>query len=52
MLKEDLINNVLNLKQTASQWALQYIVKGLREDNYIYISELAKIALITRVTNA
>ena len=52
MLNEDLANNILNLKQTASQWALQYIVKGFREDNYIYISELAKIALITRVTNA
>ena len=28
------------------------IVKGFREDNFIYICELAEIALITPVTNA
>ena len=31
---------------------LQYIVKRFREDNYIYICELAKIFLIRPVTNA
>ena len=52
LLKENLTNNNLKLKETASEWALQYIVKGFREDNYIYIFELAKIALITPVANA
>ena len=52
LLKENLTNNNLKLKETASEWTLQYIVKGFREDNYIYICELAKIALITPVTNA
>ena len=52
LLKENLTNNNLKLKETASEWALQYIVKGFREDNYIYICELAKIVLITPVTNA
>ena len=52
LLREILTNNNLKLKETASEWALQYIVKGFREDNYIYICELAKIALITPVTNA
>ena len=52
LLKENLTNNNLKLKETASEWALQYIVKGFREDNYVYIFELAKIALITPVANA
>ena len=52
LLKENLTNNNLKLKETASEWALQYIVKGFREDNYIYICELAKIALVTPVTKA
>ena len=52
LLKENLTNNNLKLKQTASEWTLQYIVKGFRGDNYIYICELAKIALITPATNA
>ena len=52
LLKENLTNNNLKLKETASEWALQYIVKGFREDNYIYIRELANIALITPVTGA
>ena len=51
MLKENLTDNNLKLKKTASEWALQYIVKGFREDKYIYICELAKIALFTPVTN-
>ena len=52
LLKENLANNNLKLKEITSEWALQYIVKGFREDNYIYICELAKIVLITPVTNA
>ena len=52
MLKESLTNNNLKLKKTASEWTLQYVVNGPRGDNYIYICELAKIALITKVTNA
>ena len=52
LLKENLTDNNLKLKETVFDWALQYIVKGFREDNYIYICELAKIALITPVTNA
>ena len=52
MLKESLPNNNLKLKKTASEWTLPYVVKGPRGDNYIYICELAKIALITQVTNA
>ena len=52
LLKENLANNNLKLKEITSTWALQYIVKGFREDNYIYICELAKIFLITPVTNA
>ena len=52
LLKENLANNNLKLKEITSKWALQYIVKGFREDNYIYICELAKIVLITPVTNA
>ena len=51
MLKENLTDNNLKLKKTASEWALQYIVKGFREDKYIYICELAKIALFTPVAN-
>ena len=51
LLKENLTDNNLKLKKTASEWALQYIVKGFREDNYIYICELTKVALITPVTN-
>ena len=51
MLKEKLTSNYLKLNETASEWALQYIEKGFREDNYIYICESAKIALITPVTN-
>ena len=43
LLKENLANNNLKLKEITSTWALQYIVKGFREDNYIYICELAKI---------
>ena len=41
-------NNNLKLKETASEWAL----KGFRENNYIYICELVKIALITPVIHA
>ena len=52
LLKENLTDNNLKLKKTASEWVLQFIVKGFREDNYIYICELAKIALITPVTDA
>ena len=52
LLNENLTNNNLKLKETASEWALQYIVMAFREDNYIYIRELANIALITPVTGA
>ena len=52
LLKEDLTDNNLKFKKNASEWALQYIVKGFREDNYIFVYELAKIALITPVANA
>ena len=34
-LKENLTNNNLKLKETASEWALQYVVKGFTADNYI-----------------
>ena len=51
LLKENPTNNNLKLKETASEWALQYIVKGFREHNYIYICELAKVALITPARN-
>ena len=43
LLKENLTDNNLKLKETASEWALQYIAKGFREDNDIYICELAKL---------
>ena len=52
LLKENLTNNNLKLKEIASEWALQCIVKGFREGNFFYICELAKIALITPATNA
>ena len=52
MLKENFTDNNLKLKRTASEWALQFTVKGFRKDNFIYICELAKIALITPFTNA
>ena len=45
-------NLKLNETATASEWALQYIVKGFRQDIHIYICELAKIVLITPVTKA
>ena len=43
LLKENLSNNNLKLKETACEWALQYIVKRFREDKYIYTCELAKL---------
>ena len=52
LLKENLTDNDLKLKETASEWKLRYILKRFREDNHIYICELAKISLITPVTNA
>ena len=52
LLKENLTNNTLKVKETASEWALQYIVNGFREGNYIYICESAKTALITAAINA
>ena len=52
MLKENLTNNNLELKETTSECPLQYVVKWFTEDNYIYVCELAEIALITPVTNA
>ena len=42
-LQESLTDDNLKLKETASEWALQYIAKGFREGNHIYICELAKI---------
>ena len=50
LLKENLTDNKLKLKETASEWALQYIVKDL-ERITIFMCELPKIALITPVTN-
>ena len=52
--EENLTHDNLKLKETAtaSEWALQYIVKGFRQDIHIYICELAKIVLITPVTKA
>ena len=44
LLKESLTDVNSKLKEIASEWVLQYMVKGFREDNYIYIFELAKIA--------
>ena len=44
LLKENLTDVNSKLKEIASEWVLQYMVKGFREDNYIYIFELAKIA--------
>ena len=32
-------DNNLKLKETASEWALKYIIKGFREDNFICICE-------------
>ena len=52
MLKENLNDNNLKLKETSSEWALQYVVKVFDENNYNNICELAKIALITPATNA
>ena len=52
LLQENLTDNNLKLKETASGWALQYIIKRFKEDNYVYTCELAKIDLITPVTNA
>ena len=43
LLKENLTDNNLKLKETASEWALQYIAKGFREDSDIYICELTKL---------
>ena len=38
LLKENVTNNNLKLKEAASEWALRYIVKGFREDNlFIFI---------------
>ena len=42
-LQESITDDDLKLKETASEWALQYIAKGFRESNHIYICELAKI---------
>ena len=39
LLNKHLTDNNLKLKETASEWALKYIIKGFREDNYIYICE-------------
>ena len=51
LLKENLTNNNLKLEESTSEWAFQYIVKGFREHNYIYICELAKVALIAPARN-
>ena len=38
LLKENVTNNKLKLKETASEWALRYVVKGFREGNlYSYL---------------
>ena len=38
LLKENLTNNNLKLKETASEWALQYILNRFREDT-IFVFE-------------
>ena len=37
LLKENLTNNNLKLKDTASEWGLQHMVKGFREELYLYL---------------
>ena len=51
-LKENLTDNNLKLKEPASEWTLKYIVNWFRKDDYIYIYELTRIALVIPVTNA
>ena len=53
LLKQNLKENKLELKQTATEWILRQIMKNYEnEETFNMICDVAKVALVTPITNA